>query len=103
VVSLAITQEGELLAPISVDSRGFFGQDERHDVLDEINAASEKILNEFAKKRDVDAQALAKSIKIRISDILRRLNGSYAVVMPLISVAGSERDSVNWLEKEFFR
>jgi len=105
VVSLSITRAGALLAPISVASRGFFAQDERHDVLDEIRTASESVLKEFAKRGKVDkidAEALGKSIKIRIGDIVRRRNASYAVVMPLVSVAGDERDSANWLEKEFF-
>jgi ribonuclease J len=108
VVSLAITREGELLAPISVDSRGFLVQDEKHDVLDEIRAASESALKEYTKKHKLgklnklDTEALGKSIKSRIYEVARRRNASYAVVMPLISVAGDEHDSGNWMEREFY-
>ncbi|MCL2009890.1 MAG: ribonuclease J [Synergistaceae bacterium] len=104
VVSLAITRDGALLAPASVGSRGFFAQDERHDVLDEIRAASEKALNEFTKKHKtgkLDAEALGRAVKIRVGEVVRRRNASYPVIMPLISVAGDERDSKNWLEKFF--
>ena len=94
--------DGTLLAPVSVGSRGFFVQDERHDVLEEIHAASERVLKESAKKGKIDAEALSKSIKIRIGDVVRRRNASHAVIVPLISVAGDERNSTNWLEKELF-
>jgi hypothetical protein len=73
--------------------------------LDEIRKAAEKVLKEFAKGRKIDkidAEALCKSIKGRIGEVIRRRNASYAVVMPLVSVEGSERDSANWLEKELF-
>jgi ribonuclease J len=105
VVSLAITRDGALLAPVSVDSRGFLVQDDRHDVLDEIRAASESALGEFTKKRrldKLDKEALGKSIKNRIYEVVRRRNASYAVVVPLISVTGDEHGSENWMEKEFF-
>ncbi|MDR2137836.1 MAG: hypothetical protein LBO68_06060, partial [Synergistaceae bacterium] len=102
VVSLAIRRNGNLLAPIAVESRGCFVQGEETDVLDEIRAASERALKEFAGSRKVDVESLSKGIKNRVRDVVRRRGASYAVVMPLISVAGEDRNAGNWLEKEFF-
>jgi len=101
VVSMAVAHDGTLLAPVSVASRGFFAQDDSHDVLDEIRKASELALNEFVKKRradKIDAEALGKSVKIRVCEVVRRRNASYAVVMPLISVAGGEQSLTNWVD-----
>jgi hypothetical protein len=50
----------------------------------------------------LDVEALSKGVKSRVREVVRRRNASYAVVMPLISVAGDHRGSKNWLEKEFF-
>jgi ribonuclease J len=102
VVSLAIGRNGNLLTPIVVESRGCFVQDEESDVLDEIRAASERVLKEFAGNRRIDAESLSKGIKSRVRDVVRRRSASYAVVMPLISVAGDDRGVGNRLEKEFF-
>lgn len=106
VVSMALTQDGTLLAPISVGSRGFFAQDERHDILKEIRTALESALNEFVKRRKngsdgtIDSEALSRSIKSRVNEVVRRRNASYVAVMPLISIAGDEQGPVNWLERE---
>jgi ribonuclease J len=102
VISAAISRNGALLAPVVVESRGFFAQDDKHDVLNEIRIATENVLNESAKNRKIDAETLGKSVKIRAGEVARRRNASYAVVMPLISVAGDGRNSGNWIEKEFF-
>ncbi|MDR1376920.1 MAG: ribonuclease J [Synergistaceae bacterium] len=101
-VSLAIGEDGTLLAPIAVESLGFFAQDEDNDVLDEIRTVAERVLREFAGSRKIDIDAVGKGIKNRVREVVRRRNASYAVVMPLISVTGNKRDSKNWLEKEFF-
>jgi len=101
-VSVALAHDGSLLAPITVESLGFFAQDEDSDIFDEIRAASEKAAKEFAGGRGVDAEALGKGIKSCVREVIRRRNSSYAVVMPLISVAGGSRRAKNWLEKEFF-
>jgi ribonuclease J len=102
VVSLAIGRNGNLLAPIAVESRGCFVQDEESDIADEIRAASERVLKEFAGSHKIDVESLSKGIKNRVRDVVRRRSTSYAVVLPLISVAGEERNAGNRLEKEFF-
>jgi ribonuclease J len=101
-VSLAIGRNGNLLAPIVVESRGCFVQDEESDILDEIQAVSERVLKEFTGSHKIDVESLSKGIKNRVRDVLRRRNASYAVIMPMISVVGEERNAGNWLEKEFF-
>jgi ribonuclease J len=103
VVALALGSKGELLAPITVDSLGFFTQDDDSGALDEIRRAAEKALRESreaAGKNAVDIDALNNGIKSRVREVVRRRNGSHAVVMPLISVAGDRRDARNWIEKE---
>jgi ribonuclease J len=102
VVSLAIGEDGTLLAPIAVESLGFFAQDEDNDVLDEIRTVTERVLKEFAGGRKIDPDAVRKGIKNRVREVVRRRNASYAVVMPLISMTGDSRSAENWLEKEFF-
>jgi ribonuclease J len=101
-VSLALGEDGVLLAPIAVESLGVFAQDEDNDVLDEIRTVVERVLREFSGSRKIDADAVSKGIKSRVREIIRRRNASYAVVMPLISVTGNNRNGKNWLEKEFF-
>ncbi|MDR1979376.1 MAG: ribonuclease J [Synergistaceae bacterium] len=102
VVSLALGEDGALLAPIAVESLGFFTQDEDNDVLDEIRAAAQRVLKEFSGNRKIDIDAVSKGIKNRVREVVRRRSASYAVVMPLISLTGDNRSSKNWLEKEFF-
>jgi ribonuclease J len=102
VVSLALGEDGGLLAPIAVESLGVFAQDEDNDVLDEIRTVTERVLREFSGSRKIDVDAVSKGIKNRVREIIRRRNASYAVVMPLISVTGNNRNGKNWLEKEFF-
>jgi hypothetical protein len=59
-------------------------------------------LKEFSGGR-VDAEAVIKSVKSRVREVVRRRSASYAVVMSLISVAGErQRSGKTWLEKEFF-
>ena len=101
-VALAIDTSGKLMSPISVESRGFFIQDEDKGVLDEIRAAAEKVLKEFSGERVVDTEALSRGIKGRVREVVRRRSASYAVVLPLISVSGGGRTQKNWIEKEFF-
>jgi ribonuclease J len=98
VISLALGQGGSLLAPVIVESRGFFVQDEDSDVLNEIRSASEKVVKELSGSQMIDAEALAKGIKNRVREVMRRRNASYAVVLPLISVTGGSRGSKNWFE-----
>jgi ribonuclease J len=102
-VSASLAQNGALLAPVVVESRGFFFQDEDSAIFDEIRAAVERVFKEFSGGR-IDADALNKSVKSRVREVVRRRSASYAVVMPLISVAGGggQRGGKNWLEKEFF-
>jgi ribonuclease J len=103
-VSASVAQNGTLLAPIVVESRGFFFQDEDSAIFDEIRAAAEKVLKESSGGR-IDAETLGKSIKSRVREVVRRRSASYAVVMPLISVAGGQRQrggGKTWLEKELF-
>lgn len=102
VVSVAMGQNGALLAPIVVESRGFFVQDEDSGVLDEIRIAAERVVKEFSGSRSVDPDAVSRALKTRVREVARRRSASYAVVLPLISVAGGGRGEKNWLEKEFF-
>ncbi|MDR1874567.1 MAG: ribonuclease J [Synergistaceae bacterium] len=102
VISVTMGQNGALLAPITVGSRGFFVQDEERDVLDEIRSAAERVVKEFSGSRSIDPEGVGRALKIRVREVARRRSASYAVVMPMVSVAGSDRNEKNWLEKEFF-
>jgi ribonuclease J len=100
-VSASLAQNGTLLAPVVVESRGFFFQDEDSGIFDEIRAAVERVLKEFSGGR-VDVDAVSRSVKSRVREVVRRRSASYAVVMPMISVAGGQHNARTWLEKEFF-
>jgi ribonuclease J len=101
-VSASLAQNGTLMAPVVVESRGFFFQDEDSGIFDEIRAAVERVVKELSGGR-VDAEAVGKSVKNRVREVVRRRSASYAVVMPLISVTGGgQRNGKSWLEKEFF-
>jgi ribonuclease J len=107
VISAALGQDGTLLAPVAVESRGFFVQDEDSGIFDEIRAVTESVLKDFSGKtlkNRTDPEAIGKGIKSRVREIVRRRSASYAAVLPLISVAGAQREGKgkNWLEKEFF-
>jgi ribonuclease J len=100
-VSLTLARSGALLAPIAVESLGFFTKDEDSDVVDEIRAAMERLAKEFAGGK-LDPETLAKGVRSRVREVVRRRYASYAVVLPLISIAGDARSSKTWFEKEFF-
>ena len=103
VVAAALSPKGELLAPLAVETQGVFISDDRKQVFDELRAAAEQSIQELSGGRSVDVEALTKAIRGRVRDVLRRHNSSFAVVMPVISVAG-QKDAADdaWLEKDFF-
>ena len=102
VVSAAIDGKGNVLAPIAIETQGVFISEDRDKVFDEIRAVTERGIRECAGRRTADAEAISKAVKSRVRDVLRRRNSSYAVVLPVISVAGSGDDDGTWLEKDFF-
>ena len=72
-------------------------------MFEEVRAAAERGIREFAGSRSVDREAVAKVIRSRVRDVLRRRNYSYAVVLPVISVIGEDHGvDDTWMEKDFF-
>ena len=103
VIAAALDSRGALMAPLSLETQGVFISDDRKRVFDEIRAAAERVLKEFAGAPNIDAEAVARGIRSRVRDVLRRRSSSYAVVLPIVSIAGQESSSdETWLEKEFF-
>ncbi len=103
VVAAALDAKGKLLAPLAIETQGVFISEDRGKIFDELRAAAERGIREFTGKRSIDTEAVARVIRGRVRDVLRRHNSSYAVVMPVISVAGQARNvDDTWLEKEFF-
>ena len=91
------------MAPLALETQGVFISDDRKRVFDEIRAAAERVLKEFAGAPNIDAEAVARGIRSRVRDVLRRRSSSYAVVLPIVSIAGRESSTdETWLEKEFF-
>ena len=61
----------------------------------------ERVLKENAGSVKLDS--VNKGIKNRVKEIVRRRNSSYAVVVPVVSVAGGRvAQNDDWIEKEFF-
>ena len=103
VIAAALDSRGALMAPLSLETQGVFISDDRKRVFDEIRAAAERVLKEFAGAPNIDAEAVARGIRSRVRDVLRRRSSSYAVVLPIVSIAGQESSTdETWLEKEFF-
>ena len=103
VIAAALDSRGALMAPLSLETQGVFISDDRKRVFDEIRAAAERVLKEFAGAPNIDAEAVARGIRSRVRDVLRRRSSSYAVVLPIVSIAGRESSTdETWLEKEFF-
>ena len=103
VIAAALDSRGALMVPLSLETQGVFISDDRKRVFDEIRAAAERVLKEFAGVPNIDAEAVARGIRSRVRDVLRRRSSSYAVVLPIVSIAGQESSSdETWLEKEFF-
>ena len=103
VIAAALDSRGALMAPLSLETQGVFISDDHKRVFDEIRAAAERGIREFSGSRSVDREAVAKVIRSRVRDILRRRNYSYAVVLPVISVIGEDHGADDtWMEKDFF-
>ena len=103
VIAAALDSHGALMAPLSLETQGVFISDDRKRVFEEIRAAAERVLKEFTGAPSIDAEAVARGIRSRVRDVLRRRSSSYAVVLPIVSIAGQESSTdETWLEKEFF-
>ncbi|MBQ7263121.1 MAG: ribonuclease J, partial [Synergistaceae bacterium] len=103
VVAAALDGKGALLAPLAIETQGVFISEDRKHLFEEIRAAAERGIKDVVGKRPLDVDAVAKVIRSRARDILRRHDSSFAVVMPVISVAGLEaHDDDTWIEKDFF-
>ena len=103
VVAATLGEKGALAAPLAIETQGVFISDDHKRVFEEVRAAAERGIKELAGSRSVDREAVAKVIRSRVRDVLRRRNYSYAVVLPVISVIGEARGvDDTWMEKDFF-
>ena len=103
VVAATLGEKGALAAPLAIETQGVFISDDHKRVFDEIRAAAERGIREFSGSRSVDRETVAKVIRSRVRDVLRRRNYSYAVVLPVISVIGEDHGADDtWMEKDFF-
>lgn len=101
VISVTLDTKGSLIAPLTIESRGVFLSEDRAEMADEIRAATDRVLKECSGGA-LKADAVSKGIKNRVRDIIRRRSSSYAVILPIVSIAGSNSDGADWLEKDFF-
>ena len=103
VIAVALDARGGLIAPLTIETQGVFISDDRKRIFEEIRAAAERVLKEFSGASNIDAEAVSRGIRSRVRDVLRRRSSSYAVVLPIVSIAGQESAvDETWLEKEFF-
>lgn len=101
IVSAAIDDQGNLLAPVAIETQGVFIPDDAKGVFNELYAASENAIQEQAGKR-ANVESLKKILKARVRDVLRKRNSSFAVILPVISMKRSRYDDTNIFEKDFF-
>ena len=85
VVSAAVDDRGNLLAPVAIETQGVFISDDTKGVFNELYAASENVIQELVGKR-ANVDAIKKMVKTRVRDVLRKRNSSFAVVLPVVSV-----------------
>ena len=124
VVSAALDEIGNLLAPIAIETQGVFIPDDKPDpslninysyssrkkikqhkiyaslkeqIFDELKIAAEKAIRESKDRRGVNIETVSRNIKSRVRDVLKRRNSSFAVVMPVISV-----NNVDYSQPDFF-
>ena len=102
-ISVALDARGNLLAPLAIETQGVFISDDRARIFEEVRASAERVLKEFTGASNIDAEAVSRGIRSRVRDVLRRRSFSYAVVLPIVSIAGqAPAVDETWLEKEFF-
>ncbi len=101
IVAAAIDDQGNLLAPVAIETQGVFITDDAKGVFNELYAASEHAINEQAGKR-ANVESLKKVLKARVRDVLRKRNSSFAVILPVISMKRSRYDDTTNFEKDFF-
>lgn len=102
VVAASIDDRGNLLAPVAIETQGVFISEDTKQVFDELYAASERAIKESSGKR-ANIDAIKKTIKTRVRDVLRKRNSSFAVVMPVISIKyPGYYDDTTFFEKDFF-
>ncbi len=101
VVAAAIDDKGNLLSPVAIETQGVFISEDSKQVFNELYAVSERAIQEFSGKR-ANIDALKKTIKARVRDVLRKRNSSFAVVLPVISVKYSGYEESSFFEKDFF-
>ena len=104
VVGASVDDRGNLLAPVAIETQGVFISEDTKQIFDELYAASERAIQELAGQgRRVNIDALKKTVKARVRDVLRKRNSSFAVVLPVISVRQSGYyDDISTYEKDFF-
>ncbi|MBQ4468829.1 MAG: ribonuclease J [Synergistaceae bacterium] len=102
VVSAAVDDRGNLLAPVAIETQGVFISDDTRQIFNELYASAEQAIREFSGKK-INVDSLKKSIKARVRDVLRKRNSSFAVVMPVVSLKRSGfYDDTSLFEKDFF-
>ena len=69
VIAAALDSRGGLMAPLALETQGVFISDDRKRVFDEIRAAAERVLKEFAGAPNIDAEAVARGIRLSLIHI----------------------------------
>ena len=98
-VAVTVDERGRLISPVAIETQGVFISDDGGDIFRELYAVSEQAVQELAGNR-ANPEALKKTIRTRVRDVLRKGDASFAVVMPIVSV--KKPDNTNIYEKEFF-
>lgn len=98
-VAVTVDDKGNLIAPVAIETQGVFISEDSLDIFNELYAVSEQAVQELAGRR-ANPNALRRTIKTRVRDVLRKRNTSFAVVLPIVSVKGVDDNNV--FEKEFF-
>ncbi|NLL36600.1 MAG: ribonuclease J [Fretibacterium sp.] len=101
IIAGALDEDGSLIAPLEIETRGVFLSDDHEKVKQEVRTAVARVLKEH--KGAFKLEAVSKAVRNRVRDILRRRNSSYALIVPVFSVVGKgSHSSDNWIEKDFF-
>ncbi len=85
-ISLTLDEKGNLVAPVRMESKGFVHVDMAGDLYRDVEKAVSKVVTTMSRKQGaMDTEVLARQIRTRVRDLIRRYTRNYPVILPMIS------------------
>lgn len=91
LVSVVMSEEGELMCDPSFDSRGFLHLDDAATLRGELATSVEKLVKSQGRRGAADPELLKSKIRGRVRDALRRFSPGRPAIVPIVTVVESRR------------